>query len=93
MFVVALVPLKSHCYVLFIYHVKNIGQVSPSDLYFETVILCMNSSVADELLLLLVFISLIRQFTEVTEWQYTAKYLLKIWNSCRRNYGAADLAT
>jgi len=39
MFVIALVPFKSHCYFLFIYHVKNIGQVSPStsrtDLYFR----------------------------------------------------------
>jgi len=32
MFVVALSPFKSHCYFLFIYHVKNIGQVSPSGL-------------------------------------------------------------
>jgi len=30
MFVVALSPSKSHYYVLFIYHVKNIGQVSPN---------------------------------------------------------------
>jgi len=31
MFVVALVPCKSHCYFKkFIYHVKNIGQVIPS---------------------------------------------------------------
>jgi len=31
MFVVALVAFKSHSYFLkFIYHVKNIGQVSPS---------------------------------------------------------------
>jgi len=31
MFVVALVPFKSHCYFLkFIYHVKNIGQLGPS---------------------------------------------------------------
>jgi len=30
-FVVALVPFKSRCYFLkFIYHVKNVGQVSPS---------------------------------------------------------------
>jgi len=28
--VVALSPSKSHYYVLFIYHVKNIGQVSPN---------------------------------------------------------------
>jgi len=30
MFVVALSPSKSHYYVLFIYHVKTIGQVSPN---------------------------------------------------------------
>jgi len=30
MFVVTLSPSKSHYYVLFIYHVKNIGQVSPN---------------------------------------------------------------
>jgi len=29
-FVVALAPFKSRCYFLFIYHVKNIGQVSPN---------------------------------------------------------------
>jgi len=35
MFVVALAPFKSRCYFLFIYHVKNIGQVSPLDLYLK----------------------------------------------------------
>jgi len=32
MFVVALAPIKSHSYFLFINHVKNIGQVYPTGL-------------------------------------------------------------
>jgi len=32
MFVITLVPFKSHLYFLLIYHVKNVGQVSPNKL-------------------------------------------------------------
>jgi len=42
MFVVDLAPFKSHCYFLFIYHVKNIDQVSLTYI-FETVISCIVS--------------------------------------------------
>jgi len=38
-FVVALARFKSHCYFLFIYHVKNIGQVSAKLTYISKLVI------------------------------------------------------
>jgi len=42
MFVVALAPFKSHCYFLFIYHVKNIGQVIFSKPWYHSITCRLN---------------------------------------------------